>query len=213
MARKPKNEQPPQDEPEKPLPEGLRPEDMPTSGEGDGDGATDPSPATDPDIDPETGEFKPLPEGLRIEDVQPKPMEFAAKSLSGDVRDMILMHMRDIKVPWAMLSEDEQSDKIHAATSAGMDVVRRCFNVLRAQDFAHVHVTLGSWKVDKGVELKLFIAPTSGNIELLALHSKSQALLILSEASDFYGERAPAKPDKDQPELPLPNDEDESGED
>ena len=37
-----------------------------------------------------------------------------AATLAGDVRDVLLTHVRSIKVPWAMLSEDEQSATISA---------------------------------------------------------------------------------------------------
>jgi hypothetical protein len=37
-------------------------------------------------------------------EVDDAPME--AKTLSGDIRDVLLTHIRDIKVPWTMLSED-----------------------------------------------------------------------------------------------------------
>ena len=37
-----------------------------------------------------------------------------AATLAGDVRDVLLTHVRSIKVPWAMQSEDEQSATISA---------------------------------------------------------------------------------------------------
>lgn len=148
-----------------------------------------------------------------LKEAIPTDVTFEGKTLSGDIRDMLLMHMRDIKAPWPMLSEDEQADKIEAATDAGMDCVRRCLATLAATKFPHFNAVLGPWKVDKVVELKVFVSPTAHNIELLALHSKGNAMIVIAEPQDYYGERAPAKPDKDQKEFPLGYDEDESGED
>ena len=156
---------------------------------------------------------KPLPEGLRPEDmVMPDEITFEGKTLSGDIRDMILMHLRDMKVPWSMLNEQEQGDKIYAAAQAGERVVRLCLQAVAKNKLPAISVTVGAYKVDKNLEIKLGSAPSVSNITMMAEHGNGGALLILAEPSDYFGERAPAKPDKDQPPLPLGED-DEPGED
>ncbi len=163
-----------------------------------------------PDAEVET----PLPEGLRAEDMKvPEDFEFEGKTLSGDIRDMILMHLRDMKVPWAMLNEQEQGDKIYAATEAGQRTVRLCLQTLAKNKFPAVSVTVGAYKVDKALEIKLGAAPSVLNITTMAEHGNGAALLILAEPQDYFGERAPAKPQKDQPDLPMGNDEDADGQD
>ena len=153
---------------------------------------------------------KPLPEGLRPEDmIMPDDVKFEGKTLSGDIRDMILMHMRDMKVPWAMLNESEQADKISAASKAGEHCVRECLATIAKNKLPSLAVSVGAYKVDKALEIKLGASPSVSNITLLAEHGTGGAVLILAEASDYFGQRAPAKPAKDQPALPLePTDED-----
>jgi hypothetical protein len=148
---------------------------------------------------------KPLPEGLRAADMKAnEPLaEFETGTLSGDVRDVILMHMRDMRVPWSMLGEDEQQDKINAAKSCGEDVVRRCVQAVLKTGFKSVIVQIGPIKIDKDIEVKVHASPIALNVELLAAHGKQSAVLILAEAADYFGERAPQKPQKDQPDLPL----------
>jgi hypothetical protein len=153
---------------------------------------------------PEEEPHVPLPEGLRPEDmVTPEDVELDSGTLSGDIRDLLLMNMRDMKVPWAMLSEQEQGDKIYAVSQAGERVVRLCLQALAKRKLPAVHVTVGAYKVDKNLEIKLGAAPTVANITLMAEHGHGGALLVLAEAADYFGERAPAKPDKDQPDLPI----------
>ena len=163
MAKAPKNESADEPEDEKPLPAGLRPEDMP----------------------------------------KPEEVKFEGKTLSGDIRDMILMHIRDMKVPWTMLNEQEQADKIYAASQAGEHCVRQCLATIAKNRLPALSVSVGAYKVDKTLEVKLTSPPSVSNITLLAEHGNGGALLILAEASDYFGERAPAKPAKDQPVLPL----------
>lgn len=176
MAKRPKNDQPPEGGDEKPLPEGLRPEDMPK--------AAGPAP---------------------IEDV-----EFEGKSLSGDVRDVLLTHIRAMTKPWAMLSESEQADKIAAFTMAGQHVVRGVLHTIAKNKLPSITVAVGAYKVDKVLEIKLGATPSVSNITLMAEHGKGGAMLILAEASDYFGERAKVKPDKDQKSLPLEPDEPEA---
>lgn len=166
--------------------------------------------AKKPKETPEGEPEKPLPEGLRAEDmVIPKDVEFEGKSLSGDIRDMILMHLRDMKAPWSMLNEQEQRDKIYAASQAGEHCVRQCLATLAKNKFPSVSVSVGKYAVDKALEVKVTVPATVANITLLAEHGSGGALLILAEASDYFGERAPAKPSKDQPSLPLEHPDDD----
>lgn len=131
------------------------------------------------------------------------PFAFEAETLSGDIRDALLSHVRSMRVPWAMLNEEEQRYKIDAISSAAADLVRQTVALLSSRHFPAVVVTTGAWKVDKGIEIKLGAASSTDNIAKLAEHGNGAALLILAEASDYFGERQPAKPDKNQRRLPL----------
>lgn len=148
---------------------------------------------------------KALPEGLRAEDFsgEAQAPAFEAGTLSGDVRDVVLSHIRTMTVPWAMLNEQEQYDKIEAATRCGEHVVREAMASIVAAGFPSVVVSVGSIKIDKGVEIKLSSASTLEAINKLAAHGKASAVLVLAEASEFFGERAPQKAQKNQPDLPL----------
>ena len=100
----------------------------------------------------------PLPEGFDIANL-PKgeaapieDVEFEGKTLSGDVRDILLGHIRSMSKPWAMMSEQEQTDKIHAITETGKHVVRGVVSVVTRNKFPAVHVIVGAWKVDKALK-------------------------------------------------------------
>jgi hypothetical protein len=135
--------------------------------------------------------------------IETEPFSLQAETLSGDIRDILLGHLRTIKVPWAMLNQDEQSDKIEVITNCAQDVVRRALAILIKGGFPALIVEVGAYKVDKGVEVKVQAPATVENITLLAQHGKGTAVLILAEAADYYGERSPAVPTKDQPDLPF----------
>lgn len=127
-----------------------------------------------------------------------------AQSLSGDVRDALLTHVRTIRVPWAMLAEDEQQATIDAITKTAEFAVRRMCALMAEAGAPHVHAKIAKWMVKGGdLKLELAITPLVENMIALAQHGSRGAVLVLADASDFMGERAPAKPDPDQPDLPM----------
>ena len=54
-----------------------------------------------------------------------KAADLAANTLTGDVRDFLLDRVKTLGKPWAAMSEDEQSDQIHAAKSAAEHLVKK----------------------------------------------------------------------------------------
>lgn len=139
----------------------------------------------------------------------PDPTNFAegildaasSETLSGDIRDALLTQVRSIKVPWAMLTEDEQQNAIDAISKTAESAVRSTARIIAQRGFETVIVTTGKWTVKEGVKLECEASATLENINSLAQHGSSAAVLVLVDPKEYLGERAPAKPDKDQPDL------------
>lgn len=126
-----------------------------------------------------------------------------AETLSGDIRDALLTHVRGIKVPWAMLAEDEQQEAIDAIANTAKNAVRIIASIIATQGLPHVVVSVGKWTVKDGIKLEVEASSLVDNITKLAEHGNGAAVLVLSEPDMYIGERAPAKADKDQPDLPI----------
>jgi hypothetical protein len=127
-----------------------------------------------------------------------------ANTLSGDIRDALLTHVRSIRVPWAMLAEDEQQATIDAISRSAEHAVRQAVAVIAQAGAPHVHCKISKWTVKSGdLKLELSVTPLVDNMIALAEHGSRGAVLVLADSADFIGERAPAKADKDQPDLPI----------
>lgn len=126
-----------------------------------------------------------------------------AETLSGDIRDALLMHVRGIKVPWTMLAEDEQQEAIDAIQETAKYAVRQIAAIIATRGLPHVVVSVGKWTVKDGIKLEVEASSLVDNITKLAEHGNGAAVLVLSEPDMYVGERAPAKADKDQPDLPI----------
>ena len=120
----------------------------------------------------------------------------AVETLTGDIRDALLTHVRSIRVPWAMLAEDEQRETIAAISRTAEHSVRTAASLIAQRGFAHVDVRVGKWTVKDVIKLEVLASGTVDNITNLAEHGAGGAVLVLVEASEFFGERAPAKPNK-----------------
>lgn len=126
-----------------------------------------------------------------------------AETLSGDIRDALLTHVRAIRVPWSMLSEEEQADTITAISHSAENAVRRIAGVIAAAEQPHVVGTINKFVVKNDCKVEFLAASLVDNIVALAEHGKTSAVLVLADSSEFIGERAPAKPDPDQKALPV----------
>lgn len=142
-------------------------------------------------------------------------------TMAGDIRDVFLAQFRGIKVPWAHLNEREQGDVIAKTRNTAQDMIRRIMHGIAEKGFPHVPVIIKKVEFSDGLKIALTGAETVPNITALAEHGKMGAVLVLCEASSYFGEKSEAKPDADQPDLPLnkneprkpPKIEDEDGED
>lgn len=128
-----------------------------------------------------------------------------AETLSGDIRDALLTHVRSIKVPWTMLSEDEQQDTIDAISNTALHAVRKISATIAQRGFPHLVVGVGKWTVKDGIKLEVQAASLVDNIHKLAEHGNAAAILVLADPAEYIGERAPVKADKEQPDLPINN--------
>lgn len=126
-----------------------------------------------------------------------------AESLAGDIRDALLTHVRSIKVPWAMLAEDEQQNAIDAIENTAKTAVRQIASIIATRGLPSIVVGVSKWTVKDGIKLEVEASSIVENIHKLAEHGSSSAVLVLAEPSMYMGERAPAKADKDQPDLPI----------
>ena len=128
-------------------------------------------------------------------------------TLSGDIRDAMLMQFRDVNTAWTAMSEDKQRDVASAMELAANDIIRKTVRLLTKHDFPRCVVQLGEIKIVGGdksrIEGKIVAGNISENREVLGDHVNTHVQLVCIDSDTFMGERAPADVDPDQPELPV----------
>lgn len=126
-----------------------------------------------------------------------------AETLSGDIRDSFLTIFRDVKDPWAKLPEQEQRSLNAQIDQLARDLVRRSVNLVADRGFTHVACSYNKATLADGIKIELTAPRLSTIGAILGERQPGPALLVFCDAQDFIGERAPAQVDKDQPGLPI----------
>ena len=131
--------------------------------------------------------------------------ELEIETLSGDLRDALLMRVRDMKRPWTMLTADEQREISNVFDRAAQHLVRQTVSLLTDYDFPRCVVTLGEVKIkgEKGIEAKIGAPNVEQYRNVLGDHVGSMVTMVMVDSETFMAERAPAAIDPDQPELPA----------
>lgn len=130
-------------------------------------------------------------------------VEMQAETLSGDIRDQYLDVLRGMNEPWTKLSEVQQKRTIANVEKLSRDVIRGSVDIVAHTGFVHMLVTTGEWTVKDGIKLKVAASGSVEDITKLAEHGGGPAILVFADAAEYFGQRAEAKADKDQPDLPI----------
>ena len=138
-------------------------------------------------------------------------VELGIETLRGDIRDRILDNICRQMPCWTKMSEHEQRVMISRCEEVAGKTVREAIKVVAHQGFDHLVVSTGKWTVKDGLKLEVGASGSVDDITKLAEHGAKPAVLVLAEPSVFFGQRADAVADKDQPDLPI--DEESEGED
>lgn len=129
--------------------------------------------------------------------------EMTAETLSGDLRDVMLTHIRSMQTPWSKLSEQAQADKIYAITNATETIVRRAVSIIASKGDEPIFGRIAKFTVKDEIKAELVASSSVGNIEKIAENIGQPAIIIFANPDQFIGQKADAKPDKDQPDLPI----------
>ncbi|WP_193378094.1 hypothetical protein [Sinorhizobium meliloti] len=139
-------------------------------------------------------------------------VDLASETLSGDLRDVMLTHIRSMETPWSKMSESQQSNKIYAITNACETIVRRAVSIVASRGHDPVFARIAKFTVKDEIKAELVAASSVANIEQIAENIGQPVIVIFANPDAFVGQRDEAKADPDQPALPIDDDEDEGPE-
>jgi hypothetical protein len=132
-------------------------------------------------------------------------MDFAADTLTGDMRDMFLAMLRfdQDKRPWCDRPEAKQREIIHHVDEHCRDIVTQAVTIIAAHGRRTIKAQIEQITVKDGIKAVLSLSKFDQNRHNLIDAQGSTVLIVIADAEQFVGERAevPIKPD--QPILAL----------
>lgn len=133
-------------------------------------------------------------------------IDLKEETLAGDIRDVLLMTIRDMKRPWSLLVEDEQREINSRMEMAANHLVRQTVQLLTDYEFPRAVVSLGEVKIkgEKGIEAKIECTNIEHNRNVLGDYVGSMVMMLMVDSETFMGEREPADVVPDQQSI-LPD--------
>ena len=129
---------------------------------------------------------------------QPKPesevhADLAAKTLTGDIRDFLLDRVKNLGKPWAAMTEDEQSDQIHAARDAAEMLVQKACAIIASGGKKAMTGQLVKVAIKDKISIQVDFNKHDDQRHSLIDAAGLTVSLVLADAAPFTGERAPAE--------------------
>lgn len=150
-----------------------------------------------------------LDRGWRFDPDQGPPLDLRAETLTGDIRDVLMAQIEDMKVGWTLLPEQDQRRIVNEVEASANLLVRRVIQLMLEFEFPWLRVSVGEWKVKKPkdgavIEVRLSMPMSEPNGSKLLHHDNGQGILVLADHKAFVGERKPFPVQPDQSDMLPP---------
>lgn len=128
-------------------------------------------------------------------------IDLAAQTMTGDIRDFLLDRVKTMGKPWVSMSEDEQSDQIHAAKSAAERLVKKCCEIIAANGKKALNGKLVKIAIKDKIMCQVDFNKDDEQRHNLMDAQGLTVSVVLADAVPFTGERGPAEPTPNQGSL------------
>lgn len=131
------------------------------------------------------------------------PMVLAHELMVHDLVEAALFELRNIKMPFTRLGEDDQQEVIDRITSKASDVVRSAVGIIASRGATTIELTMKEVKFDakKLTATGIIDAKAPNRKELI--DSAGHLCLLVMAPDDYHEGTDFVKPERDQHELPL----------
>lgn len=131
------------------------------------------------------------------------PMVLAHELMVHDLVEAALFELRNIKMPFTRLGEDDQQEVIDRITEKASDVVRSAVTIIAARGATTIELTMKEVKFDakKLTATGIIDAKAPNRKELI--DSAGHLCLLVMAPDDYHEGTDFVKPEREQGELPL----------
>jgi hypothetical protein len=136
-------------------------------------------------------------------EISEKALKLARETMTGDLRDCLLDFMKHDKevLPWNMLSEEKQRDKIEKVTRAVTMATEKAVGIIAADGKTTIKATLEKITIKDGIKAEFSLSQFDTQRHALIDAQGSVIHLVVADKEAYEGERKAAKPDPNQRNL------------
>jgi len=130
-------------------------------------------------------------------------IDVAVATLSGDIRDFILDRLRreQDRRPWDQRSEASQKETVASVEAAVVTVLRKAVELIAGQGRSTIKAKLEKVTVKDGITAQLILGRFDQRRHNLIDATGAAVLIVVADAKEYVGERAPAAVKPDQASL------------
>lgn len=136
-------------------------------------------------------------------DAAESTLELARETLTGDLRDALLYWLKKLEKPWIGLTEDEQESVISMLQREARRGAEKAVNIIAADGRHVIEAELGKVVISEGITATITCKKSIASVLGLGMAEGSTIQIVSADSRPYVGQRAEAKPDPQQPELPL----------
>lgn len=146
-----------------------------------------------------------MTETAELSDVEKRvELVMSSDTLMGDIRDAILDRLKAMPKPWTVMSENEQRDMIYGVESAAENLIRKASLLIAANGYPTIQGQVESSTIKDDIKTVVRVSKSHQDRLSLLDASGHSCLIVIADVAQFMGERAPATPDPEEPELDIP---------
>ncbi len=136
-------------------------------------------------------------------EISDKAIQLAKDSLTGDVTQFLIDHIRQLEVAYRYMNEDMQKEVIETATNAAAHLVDEVVRVIASDGRDSIPVQVGAVQ-NTGKKIKVVVEANKQDSHRHALFDAAgcQGQLVVADTEKYKGGEAP-KPDPKQKELKI----------
>lgn len=140
-------------------------------------------------------------------DFAPETLELAATTMTGQLRDLVLDHMKDAKqtLPWTLLSEDIQKQVISSVELSVRHAVGQAVQIIARDGKRAVVCQVDQVVIKDGLKIVLMAPRIESNLLMLGSQVGSTVLITVADDEPYSGAQE-RNPDALQNEM-FPGDE------
>lgn len=136
-------------------------------------------------------------------DLDEAALQIARKTLTGDIRDIILNDMKERKsnLPWNMRKEAEQNEVIAQVTKLADGIVTRAVRIVAAGGRKTISAHLKKISIQDDIQATLELSKSDESRHQLIDATGTHVLIVVADPEAFKGEKKAVFASKDQSDI------------